>query len=140
VLNPRFDVKRAALFDTSARVAAAEDVQALPAASSVTASVRSYAPGKVDISLSTPAPTGSSLVVSENYYPGLLATVDGKAANIGRADYTMIGVELPAGARSISLRFTSPTYERGKLITWLAIILGFVMLAGGTWRDRRRIG
>ncbi|HET9637497.1 MAG TPA: YfhO family protein [Gemmatimonadaceae bacterium] len=140
LLNPRFDVKRAALFDTSAHVATAQNVQALPEPLALTASVRSYAPGKVDIDLSAPAPSGSSLVVSENYYPGWLATVDGKPAKIGRVDYTMIGVELPQGARSVSLQFTSPTYQRGKVITWIAILLGLVMLAGGTWRDRRRLG
>ena len=140
VLDPRFDVKRAALFDTSARVSASPAVQALPAPLPLTTSVRSYAPGRVDIDLSAPAPAGASLVVSENYYPGWLATVDGKPANIGRVDYSMIGVELPQGARTVSLRFTSPTYERGKLITWIAIALGFLMLAGGLWRDRRRLG
>ena len=140
VLNPRFDVKRAALFDTSARVAAAQGVQSLPAPLSLTTSVRSYEPGKVDIDLNGPAPAGSSLVVSENYYPGWLATVDGKPTNIGRVDYSMIGVELPQGARAVSLRFTSPAYQRGKLITWIAIALGFLMLAGGLWRDRRRLG
>jgi uncharacterized membrane protein YfhO len=78
-------------------------------------------------------------VVSENYYPGWRATVDGKPAAIGRADYTLIGVELPAGARSVDLNFTSPAYERGKAITWLAIALGFLMLGAGMWLDRRRI-
>ena len=140
ILNPRFDVKRAALFDTSARVASTTGLQSLPTALALTTTVRSYAPGQVDIDLSAPAPAGSSLVVSENYYPGWLASVDGKAANIGRVDYSMIGVELPQGARSVSLRFTSPTYQRGKLITWIAIALGFLMLAGGLWRDRRRLG
>ncbi|HJQ12697.1 MAG TPA: YfhO family protein [Gemmatimonadaceae bacterium] len=140
VLNPRFDVKRAALFDTSAQVSAVQGIQSLPAPLPLTTSVRSYAPGQVVIDLSAPAPAGSSLVVSENYYPGWLATVDGKPANIGRVDYSMIGVELPQGARSVSLRFTSPTYQRGKLITWIAIALGFLMLAGGLWRDRRRLG
>jgi hypothetical protein len=140
VLNPRFDVKRAALFDTSARVTAAQNLQALPAPLSLAAKVRAYEPGKVDIDLSEPAPAGSSLVVSENYYPGWLATVDGKSANVGRVDYSMIGVELPQGARAVSLRFTSPSYERGKLVTWIAILIGLVMLAGGLWRDRRRIG
>jgi uncharacterized membrane protein YfhO len=65
--------------------------------------------------------------------------VDGKPAPIGRADYTLIGVELPAGARSVDLTFTSPTYERGKVITWLAIALGFLMLASGILLDRRRV-
>ena len=139
LLNPRFDAARAALFDTSANVAASPAVQTLPAALSITASVRHYEPGKVQIDLSAPAPQGSSLVVSENYYPGWTATVDGKAARIGRADYTFIGVELPQGARAIELNFTSPSYTRGKAITWVAIALGLLMLGAGIWRDRRRL-
>jgi len=79
------------------------------------------------------------LVVSENYYPGWLASVDGKPASIGRVDYSLIGVELPQGARSVSLRFTSPAFEKGKVITWIAIALGLLMLAGGLWGDRRRL-
>jgi hypothetical protein len=139
VLNPRFEPRRATLFDTAANVAAVSGVQTLPPALSIATSVRHYEPGKVQIDLSAPAPPGSSLVVSENYYPGWKATVDGKAARIGRADYTFIGVELPQGARAIELNFTSPSYERGKTITWIAIALGFVMLGAGMWRDRRRL-
>jgi uncharacterized membrane protein YfhO len=93
----------------------------------------------VNIDLSAPAPQGSSLVVSENYYPGWKATVDGKAAPVGRADYTLIGVELPPGARSIELNFTSPSYERGKRVTWVAIAVGLLMLGAGIWRDRSRL-
>jgi hypothetical protein len=138
ILNPRFDVRRAALFDTSANVTVSPGVQTLPPPLTVGTSVRHYEPGKVQIDLSAPAPQGSSLVVSENYYPGWKATVDGKAARIGRADYTLIGVELPQGARSIELVFTSPSYERGKTITWVAIAIGVLMLGAGIWRDRRR--
>ena len=93
----------------------------------------------MQIDLGAPAPQGSSLVVSENYYPGWKATVDGKSVRIGRADYTFIGVELPQGARSIELNFTSASYARGKTITWIAILLGMVMLGVGIWRDRRRV-
>jgi membrane protein YfhO len=139
VLNPRFDAKRAALFDTSANVAASKGVQTLPPALSITTSVRHYEPGKVQIDLGAPAPQGSSLVVSENYYPGWKATIDGKPGRIGRADYTFIGVELPQGARSIELIFTSPSYARGKVITWIAIALGLLMLVAGIWRDRRHL-
>jgi uncharacterized membrane protein YfhO len=112
-------------------------VQALPAPIAVATSVSHYEPGKVRIDLNAPAPDGASLVVSENYYPGWRATVDGKPAQIGRADYTFIGVELPAGARTVALDFESPSYERGKAITWIAIAFGFLMLAAGAWRDRR---
>jgi hypothetical protein len=139
LLNPRFDVRRAALFDSSANVAVSEGVQTLPPPLAITTSVRHYEPGKVSIDLSEAAPKGSSLVVSENYYPGWIATVDGKPARLGRADYTFIGVELPPGSRSVELTFTSPSYERGKTITWIAIALGFLMLGAGIWQDRRRL-
>ena len=139
LLNQRFDVKRAALYDTSANVAVTPGVQTLPPPLSVTTSVRHYEPGKVQIDLSAPAPAGASLVVSENFYPGWNATADGKPARIGRVDYTLIGVELPAGARSVELNFTSPAYQRGKAITWFAIAVGLLMLGAGVWRDRRRL-
>jgi hypothetical protein len=139
ILNARFDLTRAALFDTSANVTVAQGVQSLPGPLPIKTSVRHYEPGKVQIDLSAPAPVGSSLVVSENYYPGWLASVDGKPARIGRADYSMIGVELPQGARSVELNFTSPAYEKGKVITWVAIVIGFLMLAAGYWRDRSRL-
>jgi hypothetical protein len=137
VLDQRFDVRRAALFDTSAQITAAQGVQSLPAPLSVTTTVQHYEPGKVQIALSAPAPASSSLIVSENFYPGWIATADGRPARIGRADYSLIGVELPQGARNIQLQFTSPAYQRGKMITWIAIVLGFLMLGAGLWRDRR---
>jgi hypothetical protein len=139
VLNPRFDARRAALFEPTAAVEAVPGVQSLPAPLPISTSVRRYEPGKVQIDLSAPAPQGSSLVVSENYYPGWKAAVDGKPARIGRADYTLIGVELPQGARSVELHFTSPSYEKGRTITWIAIALGFLMLGAGVLSDRRRI-
>jgi len=139
VLNPRFDVTRAALFDTSAKVTGAQNVQSLPAPLAITTTVRRYEPGRAQIDLSAPAPAGSSLIVSENFYPGWVATADGKPAKLGRADYSLIGVELPEGARSVELKFTSPAYDRGKTITWFAIMLGILMLAAGFWRDRRRL-
>ncbi|HJQ52512.1 MAG TPA: hypothetical protein VJ825_01600 [Gemmatimonadaceae bacterium] len=139
VLNPRFDVKRAALFDPSAEVASAGAIQSLPAPLSISTSVRSYAPGSVKIDLSAPAPAGSSLIVSENYYPGWIASVDGKPGRLGRADYSLIGVELPEGARTVELNFTSPAYQRGKVVTWIAILLGLVVLGWGAWSDRRRL-
>jgi len=78
-------------------------------------------------------------MVSENYYPGWIASVDGKPARLGRADYSLIGVELPQGARNVELTFTSPAYQQGKTVTWIAILVGVVLLAAGAWTDRRRL-
>jgi Bacterial membrane protein YfhO len=140
VLDARFDVRLAALFDTSANVRASNGVKALPAPLPITTTVSHYEPGNVVIDLSSPAPDSAALVVSENYYPGWNASVDGKPARIGRADYSLIGVELPPGARRVELTFTSSAYQKGKVVTWLAILIGLIALAYGIWRDRRRVG
>lgn len=139
LLDSRFDVRRAALFEPGANVSVTPAVTTLPPALEIRATTRNYAPGRATIELSAPAPPGSSLVVSENFYPGWRATAEGRELRVGRADLSLIGVELPAGTRSIALEFTSPAYERGKVITLFAIAAGVLALAIGIWRDRRRV-
>ena len=90
-----------------------------------------FDPGAIDVELDQPAAAGNALIVSENYYPGWTATVDGKPATIGRADMTLIGVELPAGARKVELRFDSPPYHTGKKVTLVAMLLAAAWLAAG---------
>lgn len=139
IMNSRFDVQAAALFDPEAPVTAAPAVSMLPQPTGIVARVDSYAPGRMSLTLDRGAPGGSALVVSENYYPGWHATVDGKPAPIGRAQYSMIGVELPAGARKIDLAFTSAAYETGKIVTWAAMIIALLALLGGVVVERRRV-
>lgn len=138
VKNPRFDVTRAALFDTSAKVQAAANVTTLPPATGIATHVDLYAPGRIAISLAAPAPAGSALIVAENFYPGWSAQVDGKPGTVARAQYSMMGVPLPAGARRVTLAFSSPAYERGKLVTWLAILVALAALVAGLVRERRQ--
>jgi len=128
LLDPRFDVRRAALFDTAAAVSAVQ-LTSLPEALPIKARTTRFDPGAIDVELDQPAPAGSALIVSENYYPGWTATADGKAAIIGRADMTLIGVELPAGARKIELRFASAPFETGKTVTLAALLLALVWWA-----------
>ena len=139
VLDSRFDVARAALFDTSAAVQGASGIKELPPSVPIRATVTHYAPGNADIELSAPAPAGSALVVSENYYPGWTARVDGKTAVTGRADYVLIGVPLPAGARKIALTFDSPEYHTGKTITLLAIAAALLILVAGIVTEKRKV-
>ncbi len=137
VLDPRFDPATAALFDTSAAVNAVS-VQELPAPLDIRANVTRYDPGHIVVQLGEPAPAGAALMVSENYYPGWEATVDGKPATVGRADFTLIGVELPEGAREVELTYGSATYDRGRTITVVAFILAIAALAAGLVLERRR--
>jgi len=136
VLDPRFDPARIAVFDTSANVQPNVG-QIPPEPLAISASTSSFGPGRAEIALSAPAPTGSALVVSENYFPGWVATVDGKVAPTYRADFNLIGVPLPAGARSISLRYHDPAVMTGRIITIIALLVALAALGAGLAADRR---
>ena len=139
IFDPRFDATRVALVDSAAPVVGTQ-ISAMPPATGIGVHTASYAPGHIQLELSKPAPTGSALVVSENYYPGWKATVDGKEAPVVRTDYSLMSVVLPAGATHVKLTFTSPAYQRGKMLTLLALALSLVWIGAGVVFDRRRRG
>ncbi|MFI5255918.1 MAG: hypothetical protein ACHQRK_01570 [Gemmatimonadales bacterium] len=136
VLDPRFDPARVAVFDSSAAVQAVT-LRTMPEPSALTASAASFGPGRASIALSGPAPRGSALVVSENYFPGWQATVDGRAVPTYRADFNLIGVPLPVGARIIDLSFHDRAESTGKAITLVACVLALLALGAGIAADRR---
>jgi hypothetical protein len=138
--NPNFDFRSTALFAHDAQVSEPNGLGGPPVAGGTTVKVTKYEPGRVSLELSGPADTGTALVVSENYYPGWRATVDGKETPVGRVDYTLAGVELPAGARKIELWFSSDTYKRGKLITLIALALTAALITAGIFMERKAIG
>jgi hypothetical protein len=128
-----FPVRSVAIFDTSSKLPTA-DIKALPAPLATTVHVDRYEPGHIALTLSAPAPKGSALVASENFYPGWHATVDGKPATAERADLTLIGVPLPEGATKVQLDFSSDPYTRGKHITLAALALAMLATLAGLIR------
>jgi hypothetical protein len=137
LLDRRFDVRRVALFDTAAAVPTQPVPHELPPPSDVVVRATRWEPGRILLTLDRPAPPNGALVVSENFYPGWRARVDGRETAVGRVDYVLTGLALPAGARRVELSFTSPRYERGKQITLAAILLALASLAGGIMFARR---
>jgi hypothetical protein len=139
VLDPRFDVRRAAIFAPDAEVAD-KQLTALPEPLSIETTTSGYKPGHFAIDLSAPAPAGSALIVSENFYPGWSATADGNPVRVWRANMSLMGVELPTGARKLEFNFASQPYETGKLITLAALVLSLGAWAAGVVMARRRGG
>jgi uncharacterized membrane protein YfhO len=87
--------------------------------------------------LDSSPPAGTALIVSENYFPGWTAAVDGRPALTDRAQYNLIGVPLPANAKHIDLRFNDPAYQRGKAITLVALLAAVGLLIFGLVSSRR---
>jgi hypothetical protein len=137
VLDPRFDPLRIAVFDTAAAIQT-PPVTKLPERLPLTTMTTAYGPGHAIVALSAPAPAGAALVVSENYFPGWSASVDGQAAPVYRADFNLIGVPLPAGARSVELSFHDAAVSTGKTVTFAAVLLALAALVFGVVTDRRR--
>lgn len=138
ILDPNFDVRTAAVFDPSAGVTGAA-LQAVPAPSTVDARVTAWRPGAATIELAQPAARGMALVISENYYPGWEARVEGTKVPVGRANVSLIGVVLPEGARKIELEFVNRPYDTGRLVTWIAAALATLWWLTGLVRTRREV-
>ena len=139
LLDPRFNAttqRSVAIVDTASQTQASAQPTAIPAPSTVTAQVQRPDHGRIVVDLSAPAQNGNMLIVSENFYPGWTARVDGKPASAERANYSLIGVPLAAGARKIELEFTSATSATGKRVTLAATAVALLILGAGLVRRR----
>jgi len=67
------------------------------------ANITSYTPNMIHIEVQTNTP--AMLFLSDNYYPGWKAQVNGKDTKIYRADYTLRAVEVPAGKSAVEFRY-----------------------------------
>jgi len=77
------------------------------------------------------------LVVSEVYYPGWKAFIDGKETEIYRADYNLRGICLPEGEHIIDMRFEPESYGRGRMITLGTLIVCIAGIVVSKVRARR---
>jgi hypothetical protein len=54
-----------------------------------------------------------------------------------RGDWTLITVPVPPGAKAIELTFDSRAFRRGKMITWVSLLLVLGAVVGpAAWRRR----
>jgi Bacterial membrane protein YfhO len=130
-----FEPRRTALLEVRR-----EELPRLPGgdlAPESTARVVAYEPNRLRIE--THAPTATVLVVSEIFYPGWEATVDGQPAHIMAADFLLRAVALPAGEHRIEMRYTAPGARAGAAISALTLCL-LVGLALVAWRARATRG
>ena len=140
VIDPRFPYSAIALYPDSAGLTPTPIRGGqVPEPVAVRPTLTRWAPGQMRITLEGAAPRPAYLVIAENWYPDWHAAVDGKPVAVRRADHTLLSVELPPGAREVTLRFASASYARGKLVTLAAVLIALSLLAAPLWPGRWRM-
>lgn len=121
LVDARFPVTRVVLYPDTASVAPAPIDSTIPVASSVSASISSWEPGRIRIALTGTAATPQYLVVSENWYKDWHASIDGRETPVLRGQYALLSVAIPPGAKEVAFEYRSAAYRKGRLISLLAL-------------------
>ena len=85
-----------------------------------------YQPNQAKFKVSTN--TDKILFLSDNYYPGWKAYMDGKETKIYRADYTFRAIVVPTGVHTVIFSYEPWTFKIGMIISGLSIALFLILL------------
>jgi len=98
------------------------DLQSFPEKSFEKASIIKYTEDLIEIEVNVTTP--AMLFLSEIYYPGWKASVDGKIEEIYRADYIFRAVPIKEpGKHHVRVYFSPMSYKAGKIISITTIFL-----------------
>jgi hypothetical protein len=132
---PGFDPERSVVLDTTSAAEPPPRAGPLPA-EPPTLFYTAYAPESYAVVTHSAAP--AYLVLSEVWYPGWRAWVDGVEAPIYRANFAFRAVTVPAGEHTVVMRFDPPAWRLGLALTALTLLaLGVWALLA--WRRKRLV-
>ncbi|HEV2122165.1 MAG TPA: YfhO family protein, partial [Chloroflexota bacterium] len=77
------------------------------------------------------APSGGFLVLSDSYYPGWQAYVDGERVPLCRANFLFRAVPLSPGAHEVTFRYAPLSFSIGLTLTCLALLASGILLTWG---------
>ena len=105
--------------------------------STATIQLKSYQPNELRYSSNTLS--NQFAVFSEMYYEkGWNAYIDGTKSEILRVDYTLRGLEIPAGDHEVIFKFEPNVIKTGSTIVLGSSILLILMLLGGLFYEFRK--
>ncbi|MGI5835204.1 MAG: YfhO family protein [Chloroflexota bacterium] len=101
------------------------------------ARIRSYSPEEIVVDVT--AGQESYLILSDVYYPGWKATVDGVEVPIERANYLFRGVLVDEGSHNVVFRYEPKSFQIGSIISLasLSLVCVTLLLSGLTWLLQR---
>ena len=94
-----------------------------------------YEDEQVDIRTQADGP--GLLVLSDTWFPGWKAEVDGREVDVERVNYTFRGVPVGPGSRLVTFRYAPASWTVGRLVSLLALAALVLAVVAGL-RARRR--
>lgn len=99
-------------------------------------SLQQYAPN--DLKYTVESAKGGLVVFSEIYYPGWTVTIDGKPAELGRVNYVLRALKVPAGKHEVQMTFRPASITTTNTIAYVALLLVVALFAIAVWRNCRK--
>jgi D-glycero-D-manno-heptose 1,7-bisphosphate phosphatase len=124
--------------------ASADSAPAIPSCTSSRASrtrIVSYTARHVKIDVESPC--AGLLVLSDQYYPGWRARVNGRVSRVYATDVALRGVTVPSGHSIVEFDYEPASFKIGLVlfVGGMAVIIGLglsALLASPSWKRRRR--
>ena len=110
--------------------------EAMAADSTATAVLTSYEPNQLKYTVSSQK--GGIVVFSEIYYPGWTATIDGKPAELGRANYVLRALRVDGGQHEVVLSFFPKSIGTTETVAYVALVVLLLFIVGGIVLTLRR--
>jgi len=123
VLSGSFDIRRSVLLDRFPGTLPAAPGRA---ARSEKAVIVQYTPERVEIE--SDASSHALLILTDSYYPGWRASVDGAATEILRANGLFRAIRIPGGSHRVVFEYAPASLRRGAVLS--AVSLGALTLTG----------
>ena len=110
--------------------------EATPQDSTSVVKLTAYAPNQLTYEVKST--TGGVMVFSEIYYPEWTATVDGKPAEIGRADYVLRALKVDKGQHQVVLTFDPKSVKQTETVAYAAYVVLLLVVLFGLYAEWKR--
>ena len=125
--NPAVDLHRTALLDSPLPV----NLRVPPDGSPEKAVLQNYWADRLEMAVETQSP--GLLVLSEIFYPGWKATVNGMPAPVWKVDGMLRGIVVPPGKSSVAVYYLPATFLFGLSLSVVSFLTGAIVIVTG-WR------
>lgn len=111
--DPSFNPQKTLILEKNPGLAKTSD-------KSGSAKIIAYSPNRVEINTNSNFP--KLLFLSDNFYPGWKAQIDGQETEIYRANYSFRAVKIPEGSHKVLFIYDPLSWKIGVAVTFLALL------------------